>query len=118
MTVSSKAPIKDAQQFQKRKLGVDIPYNTAHKAKEAVCAETINDQREQYNLVEGYIQCLLRKDPENIVKLKTQQVSSKTGMEKRFHSLFIAPTATRYAFQLIRCFVAVDGTFTKTRFVH
>ena len=38
-------------------------------------------------------------------------------MEKRFHSLFIAPGATIYAFQHIRCFVAVDGTFTKTRFV-
>ena len=118
MTLNSKAPIKDAQQFLKRKLGVDIPYTTAHKAKEAVCAETINAQREQYNLMKGYVQCLLREDPENIVKLRTQQVSSENGMEKRFQSLFIAPGATRYAFQHIRCFVAVDGTGTKTHFVH
>ena len=100
--VNSKAPIKDAQQFLKRKLGVDIPYTTAHKAKEAVCADTINAQRDQYNLMEGYVQCLLREDPQNIVKLKTQQVSSKNGMEKRFHSLFTAPGASRYAFQHIR----------------
>ena len=102
MTVISKAPTKDVQLFLKRKLCVDIPYTTAHKAKEAVCAETINAQREQYNLVEGYVQWLLREDPENIVKLKTQQVSSDNGMEKRFHSLLIAPGATRYAFQHIR----------------
>ena len=118
MTVNIKAPIKDVQQFLKRKLGVDIPYTTAHKAKEAVCAETINAQREQYNLVEGYAQCLIREDPKNIVNLKTQQVSSEIGMEKRFHSLFMAPGATRYAFQHIRCFVNVDGTFNKTRFVY
>ena len=117
MTVNSKAPAKDVQQFLKRKLGVDIPYTTAHKAKESVCAETINAQREKYNLVEGYVQCLLREDPENIVKLNTQHVSSENGMEKRFHSLFIAPGAKRYAFQHIRCFVDVDGTFTKNRFV-
>ena len=72
MTVNSKAPIKNDQQFLKRKLGVYIPYTTAHKAKEAVCAETINAQREQYNLVEGYVQCLLREDPKIIVKLETQ----------------------------------------------
>ena len=42
MTVNSKAPTKDVQQFLKRKLGVDIPFTTAHKAKEAVCAETIS----------------------------------------------------------------------------
>ena len=41
MTVNSKAPIKDVQQFLGRKLGVHIPYSTAHKAKVAVCAETI-----------------------------------------------------------------------------
>ena len=109
MTVNSKTPIKDAQQFLKRKLGVDIPYTTAHKAKEAVCAEPTNAQREQYNLVEGYVQCLLREDPDIIVKLKTQQVSSENGMEKRFYSLFIASGATRYAFQHTRGFVAVDG---------
>ena len=96
--VNSNAPIKDAQKFLKRKLGVDIPYTTAHKAKEAVCAEKINAQRDQYNLMEGYVQCLLREDPENIVKLKTQQVSSGNGIEKRVYSLFIAPGATRYAF--------------------
>uniref|UniRef100_A0AAV1UBI0 MULE transposase domain-containing protein n=1 Tax=Peronospora matthiolae TaxID=2874970 RepID=A0AAV1UBI0_9STRA len=38
-------------------------------------------------------------------------------MEKRFHSLFIAPGATRYAFQHIRYFVAVNGTSNKTRYV-
>ena len=67
--------------------------------------------------MEGCVQCLFREDPEIIVKHKTQQVSSKNGMEKRFHSLFIAPGATIYAFQHIRCFVAVDGTFTNTRYV-
>ena len=84
MTVNSEAPIKDVQQFLKRKIGVYIPYTNDHKAKEAVCAETINAQREQYNLVEGYVQCLLREDPEDIVKLKTQQVSSGNGIEKEF----------------------------------
>ena len=42
MTVNVKVPIKNVQQVLKRKLGVDIPYTTAHKAKEAVFAETIN----------------------------------------------------------------------------
>ena len=76
MTVNSKTPIKDVQQFLKRKLGVDIPYTTAHKAKEAVCAETINVQREQYNLVEGYVQCLLREDPD----LHRSLITKKRGI--------------------------------------
>ena len=112
MTLNSKAPIKDAQQFLKRKLGVDIPYTTAHKSKEVVCAETINAQREQFNLVEGYVQCLLREDPENIVNSKHNKFQAKTAY-KRFHSLFIATGATRYDFQQIRCFVTVDGTFNQ-----
>ena len=80
MTVNSKAPIKNVQQFLKWKLVVDIPYTTAHKAKEAVCAETINAQREQYNLMEGYVQCLLCEDLYNIVKRKTKQVLSEIDM--------------------------------------
>ena len=77
MTVNSKASIEDAQQFLKRKLGVDIPYTTAHKAKEAVCSETINAQREQYNLVEGYAQCLLREDLEILLAQNTTSFKRK-----------------------------------------
>uniref|UniRef100_A0AAV1UAV0 Uncharacterized protein n=1 Tax=Peronospora matthiolae TaxID=2874970 RepID=A0AAV1UAV0_9STRA len=55
MTVNSEAPIEDVQQFLERKIGVDIPYTTAHKEKGAVCAEIVNPQREQYNMVEGYV---------------------------------------------------------------
>ena len=59
----------------------------------------------------------MKVDNDTLAVMKVQQEMYSGRVSERFHSVFVAPGAARNAFQYMRRFVAVDGTFTKNRFV-
>ncbi|KAI9895720.1 hypothetical protein PsorP6_019444 [Peronosclerospora sorghi] len=50
----------DVQVFLQQEVGMDIPYLTAHKAKEAILNESSEAQRQQFQLLREYAEKTLR----------------------------------------------------------
>lgn len=94
---------------------MDKPYTSAHNVKEAMLKENSEAQRHQFQLIRVYAERLVEIDPAAIGTLKRQ--ADRGGEERFFHSGFVAPGAARNALFSMLKFVAVDGTFTKSRFV-
>ena len=109
MPISKDIKVKDVRSFFKHQLGTEIPYSTAHKAKEAVLNESADFQREHEQL--------MKVDNDTLAVVKVQQEMYSGRVSERFHSVFVAPGAARKVFQYMPRFVAVDGTFTKNRFI-
>ena len=115
--VNKDTKVKEIQQYFKHQSGIEIPYTTAHKAKEAVMNESTEAQREQFSLLHSYVEELKIVDPDTMADLSISTESAAVGVVSRFQSVFVAPGAARHAFRTMRRFIAVDGTFTKNRFI-
>ena len=59
----------------------------------------------------------MKVDNDTLAVMKVQQEMYSGRVSERFHSVFVAPGAARKVFQYMPRFVAVDGTFTKNRFI-
>lgn len=116
MIVNKTTKVKDIQTLFKRS-GVEVGYTTAHKAKESLFNESVDAQRNQFSFLRSYVEELVKVDSDTIAKLKTQEEFSSDTPDSRFHSIFVAPGSARQAFTRMRPFIAVDGTFTKNRFI-
>jgi hypothetical protein len=117
MIISKNTQVKDVQKFLKQRIGSEIAYSTAHKAKETVLNDSVDAQRSQFSFLHSYVDELLKVDPGTIAEIVTKEQSTPDGPVARFHSIFVAPGAARHAFTKMRPFLAVDGTFTKNRFI-
>lgn len=117
MIVNKNTPVKDVQRYLKQRIGSEIAYTTAHKAKETILNDSVDAQRSQFSFLHSYVDELLKVDPDTIAKIETREQSTTDGSVARFHSIFVAPGAARHAFTKMRPFLAVDGTFTKNRFI-
>ncbi|RKF81144.1 hypothetical protein GcM1_186031 [Golovinomyces cichoracearum] len=103
---------KAVQAYLQRRLGIDIPYISAHKAKGAILKETSKAQCHQFQLIHAYVERLVEVDPVAIGVLKT--LADEGGEERRSHSMFLAPDAACNTFLTIRKFVAVHRILLKS----
>jgi len=68
-------------------------------------------ERDLFTQLPAYFRLLQLRDPHAYTHLSLNQ---NTG---RFQRLFICPGASQYVFGYCRPFIALDGTFLKTRFI-
>jgi len=93
------------------KYNTQIDYQAAHKVKHALLEDTLEVERDLCTQLPAYFRLLQLRDPHTYTHLSLNQ---NTG---RFQRLFICPGASQYAFGYCRPFIALDGTFLKTRFI-
>ena len=91
--------------------GEMIPYKAALRLKTGILEETIDSQRDGFRLLPKYIDAVYKDNPNTFIRLS---VDPRTNL---FQRIFICPAESQESFALCRHFIAVDGTFLKTRFV-
>jgi hypothetical protein len=62
MVMNQNTKVEDIQTFLKQHAGIDVPYTTAHKAKESLLNESVGAQREQCFLILSYVEELVKVD--------------------------------------------------------
>jgi zinc finger SWIM domain-containing protein 3 len=87
--------------------GNQISYNQSWRALEEIKKQIFGDEAESFKKIPSFLENLSQVDPQAYWRLETQN--------NRFFRLFIAPGATQEAFRWCRPFIALDGTFVKTR---
>lgn len=93
-----------------RNHGIKISYSLAHHAKETVLLETTTSQQALFALLPSYIQRLMNADPTTTAILESDD-------NQQFRRVFVCPGPAISAFRFSRRFMAVDGTFMRSRFV-
>jgi hypothetical protein len=109
MTVEKTTTPKQIIDMLQHETGMQFTYPAVHKAKEAILNESSDTQRSHFKQIPDYLAHIAENDPTTIVHIETK--------DGRFDGCFISPGPARHAFQHCRKFVAMDGTFTKSRFV-
>lgn len=93
----------------RREFGATFGYSAILKAKESILHDSVAEQTLQFAQIPEYFRRLAAQDPG-----ATANIQLVAGT---FNRCFVAPSAARNAFRFCRPFVALDGTFLKTRFV-
>lgn len=93
------------------KYNTQISYQAAHKVKRALLDDTLELERELFTQLPAYFRVLQQHDPAVYTHLSLEPTT------RQFQRLFICPSASKYTFTHCRPFIALDGTFLKTRFV-
>ena len=94
--------------------GEKVNYEAARLTKAALIADRLEHQREHFHKIPSYLQLLHQHNEGLYTDLHT--TADENG-HQIFQRLFICPQQSRESFQLMRKFMAVDGTFLKARFV-
>ena len=94
--------------------GEKVNYEAARLTKAALIADRLEHQREHFHKIPSYLQLLHQHNEGLYTDLHT--ITDDHGLST-FQCLFICPWQSRQSFQLMRTFMAVDGTFLKARFV-
>jgi len=87
--------------------GNQVSYKQSHRALKAVETRVLDDETEFFKKIPSFLEHLSQADPQAYWQLETQN--------HQFFCLFIAPGPTQEAFRWCRSFLALDGTFWKTR---
>lgn len=90
--------------------GEVINYQVALRAKKGVLSDGIQEHRQAFAQIPAYVERLHAENPTAHVHVSINQ---ETG---RFRRIFICPAQSRESFRSCRHFIAVDGTFLKSRF--
>lgn len=98
--------------------GEEINYQAAHQVCMSLSHNELDYERDAYQLLPSYLFRLHKYNPYLYSNLETVPSTNSAGKSiSRFHQIFISPAEAQLSFQQCRRFVAVDGTFCKTRFV-
>ena len=94
--------------------GEKVNYEAARLTKAALIADRLEHQQEHFYKILSYLQLLHQHNEGLYTNLHTITDDNRSST---FQRLFICPWQSRQSFQLMRKFIAVDGTFLKARFV-
>lgn len=92
---------------------VQVNYQAAHEALSALTNNALDYEQNSYHRLPAYVYKLREGKPDAYVNLQSINDEGIT----RFQRIFNPPHQTRFSFQHCRRFIAVDGTFCKSRFV-
>ena len=91
--------------------GETVSYKAALRAKTSLMEDTIDEQRNGFRCLPAYVSAIQAANPEAFIKLS---VDHQTNL---FQWIFVCPAQSKTSFFSCHRFIAVDGTFLKTRFV-
>jgi hypothetical protein len=86
----------------------NISYQQAWRTREVLRLEIEGDEAKSFRRIPGLLNAWTTEDSDNYGILECEN--------GQFKWIFIAPQATRHAFQVCRPFVALDGCHTKSRY--
>lgn len=92
------------------RFGEEINYQVALRVKKGLLEDGLQEQREGFTKLPAYIENLRTTNPTAHIHLS---IDPET---RRFQRVFICPSESRESFRFCRHFIAVDGTFLKSRF--
>ena len=87
--------------------GNQISYKQSWRALKEIEKQVFGDEAESFKRIPSFLENLSQVDPQTYWRLEIQDC--------QFFHLFIAPGPTQEAFRWCRSFIALDGTFWKTR---
>lgn len=96
--------------YMRLRFGEVIDYQVALRAKKGVLSDGILEHRQAFAQVPAYVERLQAENPMVHVNVSIDQ---ETG---RFRRIFICPAQSRESFRSCRYFIALDGTFLKSRY--
>jgi len=91
--------------------GEMLPYKSACRIKNSLLADTLEAQRDGFRQLPRYVEAIWIANPDTYIRLSSHHETN------HFQRIFIFPVQSRESFRLCRHFIAVDGTFLKTKFV-
>ena len=91
--------------------GEILEYKAVSRLKTNLLDNTLEGQREGFRQLPQYVNSILQANPNTYVRLSSDDATY------RFRRIFICPAQSRSSFRSCRRFIAVDGTFLKTKFV-
>jgi len=94
--------------------GKTVNYEVARLTRAPLISDRLEHQREHLHGVPSYLQLLDQHNEELYTELHTTTDNNGNYI---FQRLFICPSQSHKSFQSMRKFMAVNGTFLKTRFI-
>lgn len=93
-----------------RQHGSKISYAAAHKAKNVLLLRTTEAQKSLFGILPDYVSKLQEADKDCFVCLESTT-------DRRFRRIFVCPAASCHSHWFCWPYIAVDGTFMRSRFI-
>ena len=91
--------------------GERLPYRSACRIQNSLLADTLEAQQDGFRQLPRYVDTDRIANPDTYIRLSSNHETNQ------FQGIFICPAQSRESFRLCRHFIAVHGTFQKTKFV-